>query len=395
MKAFPKNNLVSAKSVKTTRRKKMTNPSAIAILLTLGLCCVVMIMNRPIFSQEIHRIMQHDNRDDQDHSHHPPHHLPSTLWWTKTHDHCITPELIGEWKSVDRNLPRNHFNAPHCCPNDFDDMHLLTDDSKDFCKIPDLIKPGGHACRCLPGTERYQTLDNSLTWSSSHLPSWDARKSCQTLKNRRILLLGDSTMNQVAAVLSGAFHEGGCGKNIQFAYADTLIDREMGAMNRGDHWLTMVDKEYNFPDVVIIGVGAHIHTEANFTIATDEIVDNILFLRESHPEVTVVWKTISPAGCTDKPSTVHPLDAGLNYEVEPNNWDYWAHFYDRDTKMVKIMVDLGVPILDSRMLYGRPDAHIGDCIHFCLPGPLDIMPPLVQKLLESEFESPTCVNFHK
>ena len=262
---------------------------------------------------------------------------------------------------------------------------------------PSIIKSGGNACQCLPGTERYKTLDSSLTWFSPNLPSyWDARKSCQLLNNRRVLILGDSTVNQAAAVLSGAFHDGGCGETIQFSYADTLVGREMGSMNRGEHWLTLVQK-YDFPDIVIIGVSAHIHTDANFTIVVNEIVDNILSLRKSHPELTVVWKTSSPAGCTDKPSTLHPLDAGQLYEWSPKDWNYGAQFYDRDTRMIKKMVDIGVPILDNRMLYGRSDAHIGgryDCIHFCLPGPMDVLPLLIQMLLERNFEPSTCININ-
>jgi len=260
--------------------------------------------------------------------------------------------------------------------------------------IPTLIKPGGNACQCLLGAGGTKTLDNSLTWHSSYIPYWDSRQACHLLNHRRILILGDSTLNQAASVLSGAFHNGGCGEQVQFSYADTLIGKEMGALNRGEHWMTLVEKN-NFPDIVIIGVSAHIHTEANFTIAVEEIVDNIVSLRQTHPEVTVVWKTTSPAGCTEKPSTLHPLDAGDLFEVDitPRYYDYWERFYERDTKMVRKMVNLGVPILDSRMLYGRTDAHISynDCMHFCLPGPLDVMPPLVQMLLERDLKPSTCI----
>lgn len=298
---------------------------------------------------------------------------------------------------MDRSLPRNQFNAPRCCPNpkDTTDSSLVTDDNLEFCMIPTLIKSGGNACRCLPGTERHETLDNSLTWVSPYLPHWDARKSCKILNNRRVLILGDSTVNQAAAVLSGAFHDGGCGETIQFSYADTLVGRELGNLNRGEHWLTMVQKN-KFPDIVIMGVGAHIHTEANFTIATNEIVNDILFLRRSHPEVTVVWKTTAPAGCADKPSILHPLDAGQLHEWGSKDWDVWTQFYQRDTRMINKMVELGVPILDNRMLYGRSDAHIGsyDCTHFCLPGPLDILPSLIQMLLERNFEPSTCININ-
>ena len=383
--------LLSAKNgqIITTRSRKVLN-TTVTVVFTLVLCCITTITLKS--SLIFRRNLKNKQSLDSQHSNHPPNHLPSNKL---NIDHqCITPELIGEWKSIDRSLPENQFNAPHCCPTDYDDFHLIIDDSKEFCKIPSLIRPGGHACRCLPGTERHKTLDNSLTWYSQHLPNWDARKSCDILDNRRILVLGDSTLNQAAAVLSEAFHDGGCGEQIEFSYADTLIGKELGAMNRGEHWLTQVEK-HEFPEIVIIGVSAHIHTEANFTLAVNEIVDNIFFLRQSHPEVTVVWKTTSPAGCTEKPSTLHPLDAGDLFEVNitPRYYDYWKRFYERDTKMVRKMVNLGVPILDSRMLYGRTDAHISynDCMHFCFPGPLDVMPPLVQMLLERDLKPSTCI----
>ena len=30
--------------------------------------------------------------------------------------HCVMPELVGEWTSVDRSLPENELAANTCCP---------------------------------------------------------------------------------------------------------------------------------------------------------------------------------------------------------------------------------------------------------------------------------------
>lgn len=320
-----------------------------------------------------------------------PHHLPS-----KPHN-CITTELVGKWISVDRTLPKHQFNAPHCCPNDGGDLHLITDESKEFCRLPTLVRIAGHGCRCLPGSERAETLDSSLSWMSVFLPQWNATKSCHLLSTRRVLVLGDSTLQQATSVLSGSFHQGSCGAQIQFEYADTLVGKNLGAMNRGKHWLTLVEKN-SFPEIVIIGTSAHILKEADFTLAAEEIFDNIVQLRQDHPEVTVVWKTTSPAGWADKVSPHHPLDAGQlsDFETGPR-WQYWKGFYARDTFMVKKMIDLGVPILDCRMLYARMDAHVGkpnDGMHYCAPGPLDVIPQLFQKLLSTNLHPSECININ-
>ena len=46
-----------------------------------------------------------------------------------------------------------------------------------------------------------------------------------------------------------------------------------------------------------------------------------------------------------------------------------------------------MPYLDLRMLYSRTDSHVNlqaggkDCLHICVPGPLDVIGRLFHKLL--------------
>ena len=62
---------------------------------------------------------------------------------------------------------------------------------------------GGHACTC-------QGFVDGLEWrpSSCELPSFDPRKFCQLLNGRRMLFIGDSTVEQAASVLMNSVQMG-------------------------------------------------------------------------------------------------------------------------------------------------------------------------------------------
>eukprot|EP00551_Chaetoceros_affinis_P008621 CAMPEP_0203682026 /NCGR_PEP_ID=MMETSP0090-20130426/44475_1 /ASSEMBLY_ACC=CAM_ASM_001088 /TAXON_ID=426623 /ORGANISM="Chaetoceros affinis, Strain CCMP159" /LENGTH=233 /DNA_ID=CAMNT_0050550765 /DNA_START=318 /DNA_END=1015 /DNA_ORIENTATION=- len=232
---------------------------------------------------------------------------------------------------------------------DSDNLQYTLDD-QGVCKDDTIITAGGRACRCVPGTPRSETLDFSLSWDSPYLPKFDPVQSCFLLGQRKLAIIGDSTANQASAVLTDALYPGGCSGNVRWLLSDTLIDKELGNLNRGNHWMAQVE-ENGYPDIVILSVGAHIHTEENYTQTIDEVVEGIQQLHKDHPEVQVVWKTQSPAGCTDDATHSHPLDAGLefNFDINENNrFPYWRNFYPRDQYTIEKMMQLGVPILDVR-----------------------------------------------
>ena len=77
-------------------------------------------------------------------------------------------------------------------------------------------------------------------------------------------------------------------------------------------------------------------------------------------------------------------------------WAYnYRSFYGRDLFALSRLAEVSMPVIDLRMLYARPDAHIDslavnqtDCLHLCMPGPLDVVADLFQNLLASwEIES--------
>ena len=88
---------------------------------------------------------------------------------------------------------------------------------------------------------------------------------------RKIMLMGDSTMEQAASTLMNAviLGEGGCQERIVFEMGDTVIHRGLGRMNRGSHWLDAVHRQD--PDFVVLSAGAHI-------TADYELVRHIIIL---------------------------------------------------------------------------------------------------------------------
>ena len=95
-----------------------------------------------------------------------------------------------------------------------------------------------------------------------------------------------------------------------------------------------------------------------------------------------------------------PKNFGPTKTLWNSSWweDYIGikHNYDsflaRDKMSKDVCLRHNVPTIDLEMLYYRIDAHPGsilgdpgNCMHACMPGPLNIFPALFQHALESEF----------
>jgi hypothetical protein len=245
------------------------------------------------------------------------------------------------------------------------------------------------ACVWLSHQENFQ---DEYEWQSPSLPTFDPHTTCALLgPQRKVLIIGDSTGRQTGTTLMNMVQKGGCGPQIVFQLADTLILQEMGVDNRGVHFMEAIQQ--NQPDIVIFNAGAHIHTDANYTYMIDQVLQNIQDYRENPnntKNVTFVWKTQQPAGCTAE--IFHPEDplrAGREFDfpnsLTPDKWAEYSYdkFFERDLYTMARMQAADIHILDLRMLYSRSDAHRGknDCLHLISPGPLEVLGPLFQKLL--------------
>ena len=144
---------------------------------------------------------------------------------------------------------------------------------------------------------------------------------------------------------------------------------------RWNEWVEKIE-----PDIVILSVGAHIHNEADYVTIVDQVLQELKEMQKARPNIQFAWKTQSPGGCTKKitlPDNPHDAaKASSKYDA----YNY-GNFFSRDLMLLSRLQQINVPYLDTQMLYSRTDAHIsslqnehlGDCMHFCVPGPLDLI----------------------
>ena len=273
------------------------------------------------------------------------------------------------------------------------------------------VTTGGFGCSCVGHTER-------LEWQpyDCRLAKWDAQVFCKKLGVRRVVFIGDSTMEQSASAVINAVTWGhknrvgpqarGCQQQLFVALSDTLVGRPLGRSNRGPSWRWYVRQLE--PDVVVLSAGAHIYKD--FESVLQRIWKDYVRLRQQQ-NVTIVWKTQQPGGCGPVPLRRKPSSE--------NNGSYWARysgdafnwplFEERDRWAREFWRERGVAVLDLDPLYYRVDAHIsssgtgglndivqasftrkkirltgynGDCLHYCSPGPLaTLVPRMLNHLL--------------
>ena len=242
--------------------------------------------------------------------------------------------------------------------------------------------------------EKYRWIPRIADDGGLRFPrQFNADDACRLLGNRTVLVLGDSTMAQASSALHNAFLPGGCQQNIINVLSDTLVKRSLGHMNRGPHWTTAVDRVG--PDIVIYSFGAHITGEHLFKEVFNETLAEMSRMEaETNSSIRFVYKTQSPGGCSRTISSERPDRAAASYPPEALKYQH-AMFHGRDLYAIGQLKSRGRLFLDMRMLYSRGDAHPGsaawpksgwktDCLHFCSPGPLDVIADLFYDLLLSD-----------
>jgi hypothetical protein len=258
---------------------------------------------------------------------------------------------------------------------------------------------------------------------------WNATQFCELLGNRTILLSGDSTMQQTASTLfsmlsaetvkqsiayrlsanmtsnySSSFNiipglkvEGtgsSCLKNIEFLRCDHLFPFH----HAGDGGL--IDfagrfRELN-PDIAVINAGAHLHDGGDMWHVMSKLKDLIAERKAKEEEGrsnsnstnntswSVVWRTNNPGHplCRENSTILTELSRWYN---TPNDTHQMGRYLQFDNEVKRLAPEIGFKLLDVFPLYYREDAHAlseaRDCLHYCQPGPLNLIPQLLLQML--------------
>ena len=296
--------------------------------------------------------------------------------------------------------------------------------------------PGSFATFCCA------TKPTDVVWTprSCNLYAWSAQRFCETLGNRTLLLVGDSTMEQLAVTLMNALHGTACAKRAQVSYGEsdllTAVRRtDAGRHERGRSLEWHITRRN--PHLVLFGTGAHFfermgeRPDASYYNESyySGSVKHALEVAQKALPGRVIWKTLSPGGCGARILDGHMSGEedwyaqGYSPSSECASRSCWesrelgriSKFFPEDDggghlrsqfrhypRMDAIAREhckrAGVPVLDASPLYRRVDAHPGsspalrnvtdiqrDCLHFCANpnGPLSLLLVLLHHVLLS------------
>lgn len=299
--------------------------------------------------------------------------------------------IIGRWKAIPEHV---HVEKSfHCCTWDNNDFLHDTTRCGDTSMYPghlhgyrgsdEHMTQGGDAgCTCDAQQSRYgANARERYFWRPTHckLHRWNATLFCELLGNRTVLLVGDSAMEQTAATLMSMItnQQGGCSSQIIMGRNDFLVYALKNSR-------TMEEFVQIFnPDICVINAGAHMHDWGDMAFVFQHlppVMQRMHAMRNG--AIKFVWKT-------NNPGHVHCEDYSApteGYSKPPSDEDkyQWGLHPMFDEMARNNSVTLGYKVLDMSPLYLRPDAHIPggkDCLHFCIPGPLDLFAQLMLQML--------------
>jgi hypothetical protein len=257
------------------------------------------------------------------------------------------------------------------------------------------IQLGGHACWCDASGDRWKTNPiQQYTWTPAYcdLVDFDAKYFCELLGPRRILFVGDSTFSQTGATLMNLVRgQGGmCLGNILSAHVNHLWDF---APDWKMDWIDHI--EYHDPQIVVFGFGAHDYSAQQFTTDWTKAMDmyqNFLHRRTkliadrllSSLPIQLVFKTQNP-GHIHCDTYKAPVSTPPYIDRNKEDVYMWGQFDLFDKLGKEYAYRGGMGVLDMFPLALRPDGHPGgiDCLHYCAPGPMDVVGTLLLTMLHT------------
>lgn len=322
--------------------------------------------------------------------------------------------VVGSWKLESLDDKSNGQKSFHCCYWDgnqyLHDTRLCGNEAENnmthinFEQNLLIAQPhtnhyslmGGGACTCdaqLKSSYKV-TKREQYTWEPSDCKfyDWDSKTFCSLLgKNRTILFVGDSTAMQTGGTLQNLIISGGgdCVQQVQIGRSEYLV-QELQVRDSLDYFLHQFNETHSkLPEIVVLTAGAHARVPEQFYKMWSHLKATIPAFRARVGAFapTFVWKTQNPghSHCHEAEQGSEP--SSVFNSSDQNTYNYNL-FEEWDAVSRTNAKSLNMPILDMAPLYFRPDAHPAsvvpqspDCLHYCVPGPLDIVGPILITML--------------
>lgn len=237
---------------------------------------------------------------------------------------------------------------------------------------------GGHACVCdrrdgrvtVNRRERYVWVPTNCL-----LLTWNASQFCHLLGNRTILFIGDSTMQQSAHAMMNMIRTGGgrCSSSIGVTRSRLYLFSDLASI------IVRMN-----PNIVVLNHGAHAADDGDVLVILNNIKTQLRSPDLNGRNLTYVWRSNHP-GHVNCDNFTSP-DRFVMYPPHID-WYHYSLFPHWDDLARNFTQELDFRYIDLSPLYTRNDAHpgSGDCLHFCMPGPIDLISQLfLQRLYWQE-----------
>jgi hypothetical protein len=296
---------------------------------------------------------------------------------------CINNgHVLGQW--VENSNTKKTFyvcswdaydykNNPLCGDHMYD-KDTLFQGSKEFN-----AQTGGHGAVCdvRDNTRHVISKREQYTWEPMlcYLIPWNATLFCSVLGNRKVFLIGDSRMLQIGASLMSRLRndllpQDNCAEQIYSVRSNKFQQNVAQVVE----YLKVLQ-----PEIIISNTGAHFANAGHFV--TDLAYLSTIRRESNLTQSTWVWATNNPGHVNCSRTSGGPLLSTHYTEVnDPNDEYHWQELPRMDSLAKEQAVTLGMRVIDMSPLYYRQDAH-SDCLHFCLPGPLDLFSVLLMNML--------------
>ena len=268
-------------------------------------------------------------------------------------------------------------NKEECGPDWYDIEHLYWG-SKKYLSLA-----GGSGCWCdiLWGYKNVHPRE-MYEWvpQDCQLLPFNGSRFCELIGQRKILMVGDSTMQQTAATLMSMIvsYGGTCADQVAFGRSDQLFFSTKGHLDLFQ-FVALIK-----PDICIMNSGPHNHDMGDMFSVVESLKNMWGRLETSSPHTKYIWKTNNP-GHVDCPSgmirdnVIGPQPyAPDSKEYDEFQWNLHPAFDELAKNYSKILNLTGV--IDMSPLYQRADAH-WDCLHYCMPGPINIFSNILLNML--------------